>query len=176
MPYNEKMDQTLNTSVNKGIDYSDNHRVIKALMEGQISENAAEVIIGYAQYRNQLTQQENGRHYATREDLKTLQLIQQKMEESRDKHATKDDVELTKLALRKEIEEVKLTLQKEIEEVKLTLQKEIEEVKLTLQKEIEEVRKEIVESSRKTILWISGILLANTGILAGLIVALFKFA
>ena len=161
MPYNEKMDQTLNTSVNKGIDYSDNHRVIKALMEGQISENAAEIIIGYAQYRTLLTQQENGKHYATREDLKTLQLIQQKMEESRDNHATKDDVELTKLALRKEIEEVKLTLRKEIEVVR---------------KEIEVVRKEIVESSRKTILWISGILLANTGILAGLIVALFKFS
>ena len=68
--------------------------------------------------------------------------------------ASKDDLAITKLELQKEIQEVKLELQ----QVKLGLQKEIQQVKLELQKEI-------VMAQRSTILWIAGIIIAQTAII-----------
>ena len=57
--------------------------------------------------------------------------------------ASKDDLAITKLELQKEIQEVKLGLQ---------------QVKLELQKEI-------VMAQRSTILWIAGIIIAQTAII-----------
>ena len=143
--------------------YIDSHQLVKALVAEKITEQAAEII------------------------MEQFWLLQQKVQETQGNHATKDDVEISKLTLQKEIEEVKLTLQKEIDEVRsevrqveLKLQKEIEQVKLTLQKEIEEVRsevrqvelrlrKEIATSTNKTIRWFVGTVLVYSGLIMTLL-------
>ena len=94
------MDAIPSTVRNFKTGYIDSHHVVKALVAEKITEQAAEII------------------------MEQFWLLQQNVQETQGNHATKDDVEISKLSLQKEIEEVKLTLQKEIDEVKLTLQKE----------------------------------------------------
>jgi len=86
--------------------------------------------------------------------------------------ATKENLEVTKLALQKEIEEVRLTLQREIEQVRgeveqtrLSLQKEIENVRLSLQKEIEQVKSSLIK-------WVAGLLVIQTGVIVSIVTLL----
>ena len=132
--------------------YIDSHQLVKALVAEKITEQAAEII------------------------MEQFWLLQQKFQETQGNHATKDDVEISKLTLQKEIEEVKLTLQKEIEEVR----SDVKQVELKLQKEIEEVRsevrqvelrlrKEIATSTNKTIRWFVGTVLVYSGLIMTLL-------
>ncbi len=154
------MENALSTAGMGASAFNDTHQAVKALVQAGIEERAAEAIVNYGQYRVQVSRQDIDRHYATKEEVKTLQM-HQKRQESQGSHATRHDVELAKLELQKEIEVVR----KEMEANRLTLQKEIEVVR----KEIEVVRKEIVKSSRQTILWFVGIVLTYTAIMAALL-------
>ena len=75
-------------------------------------------------------------------DKDVIRVLEEAFQSKKERLATKDDLEITKLALQKEIEKVR----REIEEVR----REVEEVKGTLRREIEEVRREI-EMVRKEI-------------------------
>ncbi|MCL6582957.1 MAG: CCDC90 family protein [bacterium] len=84
------------------------------------------------------------------------------------------EIKDTELKLTKEIEEAELKLTKEIEEVRgeikgaeLKLTKEIEEVKLKLTKEIEQVKSSMIK-------WVAGLLIAQSGVIVTLVVALLK--
>jgi len=64
---------------------------------------------------------------------------------------TKEDLEVTKLAL-----------QKEIEEVRLSLQKEIKEVEANLRERIEKVRADLIK-------WVAALLIIQGGVIVSLI-------
>ena len=91
-------------------------------------------------------------------DKDIIRVLEESFQSKEERIATKDDIEITKLALQKEIEEVR----REIEEVKGILQKEIEEIKGTLRREIEEVKlrltQEIHRSNLKMIWMMIGLL------------------
>ncbi len=130
------MENALSTAGMGASAFNDTHQAVKALVQAGIEERAAEAIVNYGQYRVQVSRQDIDRHYATKEEVKTLQMHQKTLQESQGSHATRHDVELAKLEL---------------------------------QKEIEVVRKEIVKSSRQTILWFVGIVLTYTAIMAALL-------
>jgi hypothetical protein len=95
--------------------------------------------------------------------------------EARQELATRDNLRETELKLTKEIEGVR----KEIEGVRLGLTKEIEivrreikEVELKLTREIGEVKLSIEKVRSSVIKWVTGLLVAQTGVIITIIMLL----
>jgi len=80
---------------------------------------------------------------------------------------------LDHLATRQHLSETELRLTKEIEQVRSDLTKEIEQVRSDLTKEIEQVRSELLvrieRAKSETVRWVAGLWLAQTALIAWLI-------
>ncbi|MGY4706931.1 hypothetical protein ACVNPS_04140 [Candidatus Bipolaricaulota sp. J31] len=74
-------------------------------------------------------------------------------------------IPMGELATKGDLEVTKLTLQKEIEQVR----GEIEQVRLSLQKEIEQVRREVEKVRASIIKWVTGLLVAQTGVIVAIV-------
>ncbi|RMG87388.1 MAG: DUF1640 domain-containing protein, partial [Candidatus Dadabacteria bacterium] len=79
--------------------------------------------------------------------------------------ATEEHLETTKLALQKEIEQLRADLTKDIEQVRADLTARIEENRLS----IEQVRAEIARTHASTVRWVTGLLIAQAGVIVALI-------
>ncbi len=68
------MENALSTAGMGASAFNDTHQAVKALVQAGIEERAAEAIVNYGQYRVQVSRQDIDRHYATKEEVKTLQM------------------------------------------------------------------------------------------------------